>query len=408
MLGGIVKSLFGGGSKEKTTKTSSTSDPWKSMPEWLKTAYQDDIAFRNEFLDDVEATADQMGANPRQVLGLSPEEIAAFGDAGAYTTDANQTTIDTLAGLPGMEDIDPGDLDALRAAFESDYTDDVVDTTLSGMQREAQRQKLARDAQTSAIGGTTNARSAVADAVAGDLLNENMGRTEASLRDAGHRQALEAALRARSEDRDFSLSKANFGLDAARVAENLNAARYGRGMTVSGLRGDLGSGARKLQQQGLDSRYTAKQDAQSWLAQMFAASDTKTPPPIGQSTSGTNTREVDTPSPFSQILGTGAQIASIASMFPSDERIKEAVEATTSDLDKVRKLKPYSYAYIDGEGYGGEMRHTGLMAQDVEEAGIEGGVIEDERGVKHVDTYAVLSTLTGAVQELAAKQKGID
>ena len=83
----------------------------------------------------------------------------------------------------------------------------------------------------------------------------------------------------------------------------------------------------------------------------------------------------------------------------SDERVKEEIsEATESALDKLENLSAKEYKYKDGFGHT-RTRTTGLMAQDLEKAGIEGAVTEID-GVKHVDPYPVLATVVQAVNEL--------
>ena len=64
------------------------------------------------------------------------------------------------------------------------------------------------------------------------------------------------------------------------------------------------------------------------------------------------------------------------------------------------------YSYKDGFGHTTD-RTTGLMAQDVERAGIVGGV-KEIGGVKHVDPYAILATVASAVRELDDRTKAYE
>lgn len=76
-----------------------------------------------------------------------------------------------------------------------DYTDAVVDTTLSGMQRQAERDRLLREGRQAATGGISNTRSAVEDALAKNLTAESMAEVEARLRDDAQRFATDSLFR---------------------------------------------------------------------------------------------------------------------------------------------------------------------------------------------------------------------
>lgn len=248
--------------------TTSTSDPWKKMPDFIKDAYKDDIAFRDDLLDQAKGVAGDLSGNPRQILGPNDTEYAglgaglagfdkagSLGDKAASTAgglgsisdlvkkyisgsaDLGQQAAGQVGGInssigktqgivgqvgQGLTDASGFardtsisdqalgaanddeaytkalasagyDMDALRQKYESGYTNDVVNTTLADMQRQAQRDQLARDAKTAAIGGTSNSRSGVADAVAGDLSGRAMATTEAQLRDAAFKTAISGA-----------------------------------------------------------------------------------------------------------------------------------------------------------------------------------------------------------------------
>jgi hypothetical protein len=70
----------------------------------------------------------------------------------------------------------------------------VVDTTLAGMERQAQRKQLEREAQGAALGGTSNTRTSVGNAVAEQLNNYNMAEIEAKIRNDAHKFAAEQGM----------------------------------------------------------------------------------------------------------------------------------------------------------------------------------------------------------------------
>lgn len=363
------------------------------------------------------------------------------------------------------------DIDALRDKYQSGYTNDVVDTTLAGMTRAADRERLRRESQNAGIGGTSNTRMAVADAMAQELTGEAMGRTEAQLRDDAFTRAMEGAFgeagleleragtldqlgrteldragvfdklaqtgldrgslldqlaRTRlgqadsqrgitadtldigeflrglgGDERDRAAALANLastgadiGSTQANLYNTLANSRAARAVTKAGMWGGIGETRRGLAQDQLDENRTSQQQSLGWLADLFAGTQAPKGPGVTETTAVT-----PTPSPFQSALGLAATAA--GAFLQSDERVKEEIEPLASGLDAIRELYPSSYSYKPGFGHV-EGRTAGLMAQDVERAGIPGAVREFG-GVKHVDPYPILATVVQAVRELDAR-----
>lgn len=117
--------------------------------------------------------------------------------------------------------------------------------------------------------------------------------------------------------------------------------------------------------------------------------------PYGTTTQS-NAETVQTPSLMQQIGQGVSGLASLSSLFKSDERLKRDVKPIRGALGAVHRMKGVQYKWReDGRP------DTGLLAQDVEKA-VPNGVIEMD-GVKHVSAPAVLGLLTSAVQELDKK-----
>lgn len=389
--------------------------------------------------------------------------------------------------------------------FGLDYTDNVVDTTLTGMQRQADRDRLLRQSQTAATGGVSNTRAAVADAVAGGETARAMAEAEAKLRDSAQRfgtdslfrqaEALDQSDQFKSkldldvasksdESRRFAaeqaLKEAGLTDDAARflsqqtlteqeLAEgdsrfgaemalkeqgmldsalqalgkmNLNeqelenlakqfglnfdkdllgmgqdAKQFGMGYDLdkaSTLENLADSGVKRgsavydimkmfgAQERGLDqAREDQPKNHLGWLADMLNGTHMAATNPVGSTTTQTTPGN----SAMQNVLGIGSSLAGAWLM--SDERVKEDVtESEESALDKLARIgrKPSKeYRYKDGYGHT-KGRTTGLMAQDLEQAGIVGAVQEID-GIKHVDPYPVLATVVQAVNELSAKER---
>jgi hypothetical protein len=360
---------MGGG--QRTESTTNISSPYVGLPDWAAQYYRDDMALAQGAIGSTTDIRNFLAENPRAIEGISEEEYAALDSL----LEAEGASLDQLT---RAEDMIGGE------QFMSGYTDDVVDTTLSGIQRQADRERAGRGASEASIGGITNTRSAVADMLAGESTARTMAETEAQLRDQAHRFGVEAGFQGAGTLRDL----AGAGFDISRGA--------------SGAQGALGALGREQRQQQSDEVRTAGQQAQSWWTDVFSS---QRQTPATGATSSSTTRTTPGPSPLSQIMGTAATAAGIWAQL-SDERTKEHIELSEDALDKLRMVPGYDYEYRDEfKDLGGERGRTaGLMAQDIEAAGIEGAVSEID-GVKVVNPYPVLATVVQAVRELDARTR---
>lgn len=348
--------------KRKTEKTTQTTDPYSGLPAWAKDYYANDAAMGSDLIGDAASIRDQLAANPRLIEGMSDNERMALESMLAQTGESQGLLGEAQAALGGDR-------------YMSGYTDDVVDTTLAGMDRSYARDMASRGASEAAIGGMGSTRAAVADALGGQLHTMDRAQTEAQLRDSAFRFGSE------------------MGLNEAGVLEGL--ARSGMDIAGQGAQyqGAYGAMERDIDQQRADAEREAGRDAYSWYTDVFNSSRQ-----LPQTGGGTTTGTQPGKSPFQNILGAASTAAGIWTAM-SDERVKEDIEVETDALDKLREVDAYSYRYKDGYGHTRD-RTTGLMAQDLERAGIKGAVIERPDGVKSVDAYSVLATVVQAVREL--------
>lgn len=350
---------MGGGTRE--TKT--IQNPYEGLPQWVKDYYKRDIRRTEENIAVAEPIRDWLAENPRVIMDMSPHEKAAVARV-LQQGDESGLMLDDARDMIG------GDM------FESAYTDDVVDTTLEGMQREAARNTVLRGASEAAVGGLGGTRGAVADALAQELTGRNMAEMEAKLRDQAHRFGVDS------------------GFTGAGLLADLSTADMDRALKVASTQGSYGAMERELEQAQADAERTAGRDAHSWFTDVFNAS--RQLPATG---GGTQTKTEPGPGLFSQLLGGAATAAGIWAKL-SDVRAKDDIEVSDDDaLDKLRDLSTYSYRYKPGYGHTPE-RTSGLMAQDLERSGIPGAVHERPDGMKEVDPYPVLATVVAAVREL--------
>jgi len=359
-------SIFGG--KDKTT--SQTSDPWQNMPDWLKEAYQDSADRGADIYDDSERIAAAMNDNPRKIAPVNINEKRAVSGVLKENQQA-QRLYDKSA-----------DLDGLREMYEDPWMEDVVGTTLAGMDRYQDREQSQRATMEASIGGPNNTRMAVADALAQQLGGMDRASMEAKLRSEGFTTA------------------AGLGLQASGRLEALGTAGLSAQELASRYQGTLGETERLRAQQQLDANRNSGQEANSWLAQIHNATSPGRAP-TGVVTTGSQPG----PGTGQQILGTAATAAGIWAAL-SDENAKEDIKLDeSSGLEKLAKVPSYEYKYKAGLGHKGEARTAGILAQDLENAGIMGAVHERADGLKEVDALPVLSTVIQAVRELDVRTR---
>lgn len=202
---------MGGGRDKKTTVE---NDPLKNAPDWL-----------------LDAIKGRMGSS-EDIMGMAEGLIPSLSSADSVADAAPewQEALDLIrGGGAGSQDLLDYAKGSLGRDYESDYTDDVVDTTLAGMQRQADRDALSRESRNAAIGGTSNTRQAVADAVAGQLTGMNMAEMEAKLRDEGFRFGTE------------------MGFEDADLASKLAGQELSQGLQMGGAIGGIGEDLRDVE-----------------------------------------------------------------------------------------------------------------------------------------------------------------
>jgi hypothetical protein len=277
---------------------------------------------------------------------------------------------DPMAGLAGLAQAPaPSLLQTDIGAYQSPYTQQVIDTTLGDIRRE--RDIAQRRAQESAIraGAFGGSRSAIMEAEATRPYIQEAARTAAGLRQAGFGQALGAAesdIERQMRGRQFQA-----GLLGGLQAEQ--AARLGQ-------LGQIGLQQQALQQRGLDVPYQEFQRALGYGGQQLGLlGQAMAPTTAGQTTQ----RETGT----GDILGTAAQLAATAMMMPgSDERMKEDIKF----VGKEKGHNIYTWNWKDEAKQMGwdKFPTIGVLAQEVMKYMPE-AVMEDENGYYRVN-YGVL------------------
>lgn len=227
-----------------------------------------------------------------RVAGFNPDQLRQFqATRGLFETGMQYDPMSGLAGLAQAPT--PSLLESDIGAYQSPYTQQVIDTTLGDIRRQqdiAQRKAQEGAIRAGAFGGS---RSAIMEAEASRPYVEQMARTAAGLRQAGYGQALGAA----ESDIERQMRGRQFQAGLLGGMQSEQAARLGQ-------LGQVGLQQQALQQRGLDVPYQEFQRALGYGGQQLGLlGQAMAPTTAGQ----TSQRETGT----GDILGTAAQLAGI-------------------------------------------------------------------------------------------------
>jgi len=320
-----------------------------------------------------------------RVAGFNPDQLRQFqATRGLFESGMGYDPMAGLAGLAGAETPQIGQVPSLLetdiSAYQSPYTQQVIDTTLGDIRREqdiAQRKAQEGAIRAGAFGGS---RSAIMEAEATRPYVEQAARTAAGLREAGFGQALGAAQSdiARQQARAFAQPELELRSRAQRAGllGDIAGQQYSR----LGLLGQMGLQQQALQQRGLDVPYQEFQRALAYGPQQIGLlSQAMSPTTAGQTTQ----RETGA----GDILGTAAQLIGTYMMMPgSDERMKEDIKF----VGKEKGHNIYTWNWKDEAKQMGwdKFPTIGVLAQEVMKYMPE-AVMEDENGYYRVN-YGVL------------------
>jgi Chaperone of endosialidase len=114
---------------------------------------------------------------------------------------------------------------------------------------------------------------------------------------------------------------------------------------------------------------------------------------------------VGAPTPGEQIMQAGIGAAGLAAK-ASDRRLKKEIESGDQDADRLLKgLRAYRFKYTDEKH--GKGRQLGIMAQDLERAGLRSAVIDTPEG-KLVHGASLATALAAATARLARRLEKVE
>jgi len=184
-----------------------------------------------------------------RVAGFNPDQLRQFqATRGLFESGMEYDPMSGIAGLAGAETPQIGQVPSLLqtdiGAYQSPYTQQVIDTTLGDIRRQqdiAQRKAQEGAIRAGAFGGS---RSAIMEAEATRPYIQEAARTAAGLRQAGYGQALGAA----QSDLERQMATRGFQANLFGNMSNLQTGRLG-------LLGGIGAQQQMLQQRALDVPY---------------------------------------------------------------------------------------------------------------------------------------------------------
>lgn len=351
--------------KSKTAETSNTNFntvTTPTNPEWVTQGVQG-VQNRINSLLDVDASS--------LVPGASGLQQQAFAGAQGLGQASGQGFADASSAVRGLLSADPQEAamasagrftDVDMGAYQNPFTEGVVDTTLSGFDRSADRvraQQALDMARGQRFGGS---RSAITASMTEGELAQQRAAQEAQLRAAGFDRA--SGLAMTDLDRSSNVSMFNAGqqntmaqadqarrLQAAGLLGDLSSAAAGQGRADLGLLSDLGGQEREIDRQirGSDVEMT----------RLIAALNASQPYELfrGQTATGTENKTGTSTTRESDPMGTLGKAVQIGATIFSDKRMKSDIRTVGKDASG-RRLVSYRYK-------GDDTRRIGHIAQEV-------------------------------------------
>jgi len=317
-----------------------------------------------------------------RVAGFNPDQLQQFqATRGLFETGMQYDPLTGLQGLAQQEAPQIGQVGSLLGAdigaYQSPYTQQVIDQSMADIQRQAD---LARgQAQSSAIGAGAfgGSRATLLESESQRPYIEQQARTAAGLRQAGFEQAQRAAESDIARQQQMAQFAPEFELRARQQQAGLLGGVGAEQMARLGQLGQIGQQQQQLQQQGLQVPYQEFQRALAYGPQQLGLLQAGMGTPlVSQSTQ----KETGT----GDILGTAAQLAGM--YFLSDERLKENIKPIGKS-ENGHNL--YTWDWNDkAKELGVNTPTIGVLAQEVKKYMPE-AVIEDENGYYKVN-YGVL------------------
>jgi len=319
-----------------------------------------------------------------RVAGFNPDQLRQFqATRGLFETGMQYDPLTGLQSLAQREAPQIGQVGSLLGAdigaYQSPYTQQVIDQSMADIQRQADIAR--RQAQSQAIGAGAfgGSRSALLESESQRPYIEQQARTAAGLRQAGFEQAQRAAESDIARQQQMAMFAPELELRARQQQAGLLGGVGAEQMARLGQLGQIGLQQQQLQQMGLQVPYEEFQRALAYGPQQFgllaAGQGVTTPTTTTQQKTG-----------LGDILGSAAQLGGMYFLGQSDERLKENIKPIGKS-ENGHNL--YTWDWNDkAKELGVNDPTTGVIAQEIMKYMPE-AVITDKNGYYMVN-YGVL------------------
>ena len=319
-----------------------------------------------------------------RVAGFNPDQLRQFqATRGLFETGMQYDPLTGLQSLAQREAPQIGQVGSLLGAdigaYQSPYTQQVIDQSMADIQRQADIAR--RQAQSQAIGAGAfgGSRSALLESESQRPYIEQQARTAAGLRQAGFEQAQRAAESDIARQQQIAMFAPELELRARQQQAGLLGGVGAEQMARLGQLGQIGLQQQQLQQMGLQVPYEEFQRALAYGPQQFgllaAGQGVTTPTTTTQQKTG-----------LGDVLGTAAQLYGLTLLPGSDARMKKDI--TFVGKEKGHNIYTWNWKDEAKEMGWGNFPTIGVLAQEVKKYMPE-AVIEDENGYYRVN-YGVL------------------
>lgn len=354
-----------GGGKGSNKTTSS----FKLPPEFIK-AYNESLGLARQAIQ-----TPYQPYTGQLVAGLTPGQQQGISNIQA----AQGMALPAIQrGMGYTEEAARGITPELYNRFYSPYVRDVADTTFANLMESNAQQRSGLKSGAIQAGAFGGDRGGIAQAEMARQQNLGLGQTMSGIYNQGYGQAMGLA----------GQQVANLGQMGQQMAGLGTAAQ---GSALQGAQAQMAAGAQEqataqAQLQAAYDQFLRQQSYPFQIAQYFA----NIAQGLGSTAGGTSTTTAPPPNTMSQIMGGIGALGSIAGAIPSDERVKENIEAV-GKLNDGQTVYRYNFK-------GDPKTQIGLLAQEVEQR--KPGSVTEAHGLKMVD-------YKGATDDAASSMGGV-
>ena len=318
-----------------------------------------------------------------RVAGFNPDQLQQFGATrGLFETGMQYDPLTGLQGLAQQEAPQIGQVGSLLGAdigaYQSPYTQQVIDQSMADIQRQADISRGQAQSRAIGAGAFGGSRSALLEGESQRPYIEQMARTSAGLRESGFQQAQRAAESDIARQQQMAMFAPELELRARQQQAGLLGGVSAEQQQRLAALGQIGQQQQGFQQQALQVPYGEFQRALGYGGQQLGLLQAGMGAPLVGQTTQKDTGTGD-------ILGTAAQLAAMYFGL-SDERLKENIKPIGKS-ENGHNL--YTWDWNDkAKELGVNDPTTGVLAQEVMKYMPE-AVVKDEDGYYKVN-YGVL------------------